>query len=126
MAPTTTAAWRPRWSGATGSSPAAHNKPSPPWASSPRERPTTPRKRWGVPPEDPAAFFDSVQELAEAPRVTPEPSGANGGIRLQLFETNRQFARLKLAETNRADVVHRRLAQWVLAMVERAEPELMG
>jgi predicted ATPase/DNA-binding XRE family transcriptional regulator len=81
---------------------------------------------WGLPPASMPAFFDLVQILAEAHMIGVERAGPGPGIRIEMFETTRQFARHKLDESDGGDFVHRRLIEWAADLVERAEPALFG
>ena len=64
---------------------------------------------WGLPPTSTPTFFDLVQILAEAHMIGVEPAGSGPGIRIEMFETTRQFARHKLDESDGAELAHRRL-----------------
>ncbi len=81
---------------------------------------------WGLPPSSMPTFFDLVQILAEAHLIGVEPSACGRGIRIEMFETTRQFARQKLDESDGAELIHRRLTEWAVDLVERAEPALFG
>ena len=81
---------------------------------------------WGLPASSTPTFFDLVQVLAEAHLITAEPSGSSAGIRIEMFETTRQFARQKLDESDGAELAHERLTAWAVDLVERAEPALFG
>src|SRR5690606_9859637 len=48
------------------------------------------------------------------------------GVRIEMFETTRQFARHKLDESDGAELAGRRLTGWAVDLVERAEPALFG
>ena len=66
---------------------------------------------------------DLVERLADASLLLvrrPE-----GELRYDLLETVRQYAAERLQELD-ADATRRRHAEWYLALVERAEPELSG
>jgi predicted ATPase/DNA-binding XRE family transcriptional regulator len=80
---------------------------------------------WGVPPSSMPTFFDLVQVLADAHLVTVDRS-APTGVRIDLYETTRQFAREKLDASPLAAVVLERLQGWALDLVERGEIGLMG
>ena len=81
---------------------------------------------WGLPPESTPAYFDLVQELAEAHLVGVESDGSGSGVRLELFESTRQVARDALDTSDAAAHVHARLAAWAVDLVDRAEPALFG
>ncbi len=81
---------------------------------------------WGLPPEATPAFFDLVQELSEAHLITVEQDGSGGGVRLEMFESTRQFARDQLEASDAGETVDARLAEWAVDLVARAEPALFG
>ena len=81
---------------------------------------------WGLPPTSTPTFFDLVQILAEAHLIGVEPAGSGPGIRIEMFETTRQFARHKLDESDGAELARERLTEWAVDLVERAEPALFG
>ena len=81
---------------------------------------------WGLPPTSTPTFFDLVQILAEAHLIGVEPAGSGPGIRIEMFETTRQFARHKLDESDGAELARQRLTEWAVDLVERAEPALFG
>lgn len=81
---------------------------------------------WGLPPTSTPTFFDLVQILADAHLIGVEPAGSGPGIRIDMFETTRQFARQKLDESGRADLEWSRITRWAVDLVERAEPAMMG
>jgi tetratricopeptide (TPR) repeat protein len=47
-------------------------------------------------------------------------------MRIEMFETTRQFARHKLDESDGAELAHERLTAWAVDLVERAGPALFG
>jgi non-specific serine/threonine protein kinase len=52
--------------------------------------------------------------------------GVHGEQRFVMLETLREFGRRRLRERGDDDEMHQRLAQWVLARAEQAEPALRG
>jgi predicted ATPase/DNA-binding XRE family transcriptional regulator len=81
---------------------------------------------WGLASSSTPTFFDLVQDLAEAHLVSVEQAGHGTGLRVDMFETTRQFAREKLSETGAAELVYQRFTQWALDLVAEAEPALTG
>ena len=81
---------------------------------------------WGLPAGATPAFFDLVQELSEAHLITVEQDGSGRGVRLEMFESTRQFARDQLDDSDAAEIVHGRLTEWALDLVGRAESALFG
>ena len=81
---------------------------------------------WGTPPTSTPTFFDLVQTLADAHLIGVESAGSALGMRIDMFETTRRFARQKLEESDRAGLVGERLTAWAVGLAERAEPALFG
>jgi predicted ATPase/DNA-binding XRE family transcriptional regulator len=81
---------------------------------------------WGLPPGSQPAFYDLLETLVEAHLLGLEPIGPAQGNRITVFETTRQFALEKLAQSGGAELAHRRLTGWVLDLVDRAETGLVG
>jgi len=80
---------------------------------------------WGLPVDAAPTFYDLVQTLADAHLISVDRTAVEG-IRIDMFETTRQFARQKLEGSDGAELARRRFTQWALGLVERAEPGLTG
>lgn len=68
--------------------------------------------------------LDLLLELVDKSLVAAE--AGDGDARYHLLETVRQYAHERLAESGEADRVHRRHAEWYLALAERAESDVQG
>ena len=65
--------------------------------------------------------------VRQEPEPNPAPSlGAGFSTRFSMLETVREFAREQLDATDETADTQQRHAAWVLDLVERAEPELLG
>lgn len=80
---------------------------------------------WGLAPTAAPRFYDLVQILAEAHLVNVD-TAPQDELRIDVFEIARQFAGLKLDESDSADLVHERLTQHAVDLVDRAAPALFG
>jgi predicted ATPase/DNA-binding CsgD family transcriptional regulator len=69
--------------------------------------------------------LDLLSRLVEKSLVLAEPT-AQGGVRYRLLEPIRQYALEKLEQSGKSDDVKRAHAEHFLALVEEAEPELIG
>ena len=69
--------------------------------------------------------LDLLSGLVEKSLVVAEVDG-RGGIRYRMLEPIRQYALEKLRESGEAEQIQRRHAEHYLALVESAEPELVG
>jgi predicted ATPase/DNA-binding SARP family transcriptional activator/DNA-binding CsgD family transcriptional regulator len=58
--------------------------------------------------------------------VTEAPQGARGALRYSMLEPVRQYGREQLEESGDAETTRRWHALWCLALVEEAEPKLVG
>ena len=71
---------------------------------------------------DDAAVLDLLSNLVEKSLVELEVEGE----RYRLLETMREYARLRLDESNEGDAVRTRHLAFYLALAEKASPELVG
>ena len=69
--------------------------------------------------------LDLLSRLVEKSLVMAEPT-EQGGVRYRLLEPIRQYALEKLEQSGKSDDVKRAHAEHYLALVEEAEPELIG
>jgi predicted ATPase/DNA-binding CsgD family transcriptional regulator/Tfp pilus assembly protein PilF len=69
--------------------------------------------------------FDLLGALVDHSLVQPDLTGG-AEARFQILETLRDYGLEQLDVTGEADAAHRAHAAWVLALAERAEPELTG
>jgi predicted ATPase/DNA-binding SARP family transcriptional activator len=73
--------------------------------------------------QHPTPILDGLEHLREGSLVKAEESG--GEMRYRLLETLREYAAEQLSAGEQADLA-RRHGEYYLALVERAEPELIG
>jgi non-specific serine/threonine protein kinase len=74
--------------------------------------------------EDRARVLDGLARLVNTSMLITR--GVHGEQRFVMLETLREFGRRRLRERGGDDEMQRRLAQWVLARAEQAEPALRG
>ena len=72
--------------------------------------------------------FDLLSELVDKSLVMADAGAEQeeGASRFRMLEPIRQYARERLEESGEADAVRNRHAAWLLALAERAGPELRG
>jgi non-specific serine/threonine protein kinase len=76
-------------------------------------------------PEGEVDIFDGLEQLVEHSLVRQE-AGTAGEPRFAMLETIREYGLERLRESGEADAVGRRHATFFLALVEQAEPALLG
>jgi DNA-binding SARP family transcriptional activator len=69
---------------------------------------------------------DMLFDLTDKSLIAIHTPVTEGGARLRLLETVRQYAREKLEESGEADRVRTRLLSWALRLAEESEPNLSG
>ena len=79
---------------------------------------------WVCMPDDRAAVLDGLAQLVNASLLMARQ--VDSEQRFAMLETLREFGRRRLRERGDDDEMLRRLAQWVLARAEQAEPALRG
>lgn len=71
------------------------------------------------------SVLDTLTSLVDRSLVVADP-GQDGGMRYQLLETVREYARERLVENGEAEAMRRQHAEFYLAVAETAEPQLSG
>ena len=70
--------------------------------------------------------LELLSGLVEKSLVIAELAAESGGVRYRLLDTIRQYAQEKLEQSGEIEDVKRAHAEYFLALVEEAEPELIG
>ena len=81
---------------------------------------------WGGPAMSAAPYFELLQALTDAHLVTIERSESDDGLRVDMFEMTRQFAREELEQSASVVLVRDRATGWAVDLVARAEVGMTG
>jgi predicted ATPase/DNA-binding SARP family transcriptional activator len=72
------------------------------------------------------SVLDLLFDLADKSLILVHEPAAQGGARIRLLETVRQYSREKLESSGEAARILARLLEWAVALCEQAEPDLKG